>query len=116
MGRKNIVKSFAMFDSTDISTNQTSEITRVITLDQASIHLSWTGTSPVGTITVEARNGDDDSWFELDLGGTVSISGNSGDHQIIFSEMPFTDIRLQYASTSGTGNMDAKLTMKVIGA
>lgn len=117
MGRKHVVHSYEMFDSVDISTNQTSSITNVEQLDQATIHISWTGTSPVGEITVEARNGSADNWYELDFGlAAISISGASGDHQILFREMPFTDIRLKYASTSGTGNLTARLTMKTVGA
>lgn len=116
MGRKNVIKSFKMFDAGDISGSITSSTTNVINQDKASIHLEWTGTSPVGTITVEARNGENDSWYELDFGTTISISGNSGDHQLVFNEMPFTDIRIQYASTSGTGSLDATFTSKTIGA
>ena len=117
MGRKSVLKSFKMFDSVDISTDQTSSKTNVLRLDQASIHLYWTGASPVGVITVEARNGEDDQWYELNLGADpVAVSGNSGDHQILFSEMPFTDLRLQYVSTSGTGSIVATITAKVVGA
>lgn len=116
MGRKNVVKQFKMFDEADISTDQTSTTTNVINLDQASIHLSWTGTSPDGEIFVDVRNGEDDSWYALSFSTQILISGNSGDHQILFTEMPFTDIRLRYVSTSGTGNLTASLTMKTVGA
>lgn len=116
MGRKHTVKSFKMLDSADISGNQTSTTTNVLQSDIASIALEWTGTSPVGTLTVEARNGEKANFLELDFGSTISISGNTGDHIINLLEMPFTDIRLQYTAGSGTGNMTATLTMKSIGA
>lgn len=116
MGRKNVLKSFKMIDSGDLSGNITSSVTSVINMDKASVHLNWSGSSPVGTVTVEARNGEDNPWYELDFGSTISISGNSGDHQLVLNELPFTDIRLQFASTSGTGNIDAIITSKVTGA
>lgn len=116
MGRKNVVKSFKMIDAGDLSGSITSSVVNVINLDKASIHLIWSGSSPVGVITVEARNGELDSWYELDLGSAINISGASGDHQLVFNEIPFTDIRLQYTFTSGTGSIDALISMKTIGA
>ncbi len=99
----------------DISGSATSDITSVLNLDKASIAIDWSGTSPVGEIQVEARNGENEPWTVLDI-ATISISGNSGNHRIIFLELPFTDIRLQYISTSGTGSMDAVITSKTVGA
>lgn len=116
MGRKNVVKSYKMIDSGDLSGSITSSIVNVINLDKASIHLVWSGTSPTGAITVEARNGEKDSWYELDFGSSIDISGNSGDHQLVFNELAFTDIRIQYISTGGTGSIDASISAKVVGA
>lgn len=116
MGRKNVVKSYKMIDQGDISGNVTSEVTNVTNLDKASIRVDWSGTSPVGTLEVQARNGEKESFFAIDMGSTINITGNSGDHQLIFNELPFTDIRLVYTSTSGTGNIDAVITAKVVGA
>lgn len=116
MGRKNVVKSFKMFDSTSISASAVSSVVNVMNLDKASIHVKWTGTSPVGEIKVEARNGEKADWREISMGGTISVSGNSGEHDLVFNELPFTDIRLSYVSTSGTGSIDATITSKVVGA
>lgn len=116
MGRKNVVRSFKMIDAGNLASAITSTVVNVINLDQASIHIEWAGTAPVGTFTVEARNGEEDSWYALDMGGAISISGASGDHQLVFNQMPFTDIRLVYAATSGTGSVDAFISAKVVGA
>ena len=120
MGRKNVVKSHSMFDAVDISTNQTSESTNVLNLDKASIQVNWSGTSPVGVLEIEATNQDPENsssvWRSLDLGAVVNISGNTGEHDIILNEIPFWAIRLKYTSTSGTGSLNATLTMKVVGA
>lgn len=115
MGRKNVLKSYKLFDQEDISVSATSETTSVINLDKASIILAWTGTAPVGEVVVEARNGDKDAWVPLEI-ATMAVTGNSGNHRILFLELPFTDIRLQYTATSGTGTMDATITAKVVGA
>jgi len=122
MGRKNVVKSYKMWSAGDISGSITSSETNVLNLDTASIHITWSGTSPAGTITVEASNQDPDKssvtqvWHELDLGSAVSVSGNSGEHLIIFNEMPFNTIRLQYARSSGTGSLEATISAKTTGA
>lgn len=116
MGRKSVVKSFQMIDSGDMSADITSEIVNVINLDQASVYVSWSGTSPVGEIKVEAQNGDNETWYELDFNSTMTVSGNTGDLQIIFNQMPFTSIRLFYDRTSGIGTLNAVISMKVIGA
>ena len=120
MGRKNVVKSFDMIDSADMSGNITSSTTDVINLDKASIYISWSGTSPVGTIVVEATNSDPvDSqsvWREVNMGATISVSGNSGSHDLIFTELPFRAIRLVYTATSGSGDLDATISAKTTGA
>lgn len=115
MARKNIVPSFKMLDGANASGNLTSEVVNVQNMDKASIHVEWAGTSPVGTITIEARNGSQDPWYELSFGSAISVTGNSGNHQIVLNELPFTDIRLQYTAGSGTGSMDATITLKQVG-
>jgi len=125
VGRKNIVRSYKMLDAVTISTTQSSTATNVLNLDNASIQLIWSGGgSPVGTITVEGTNIDPalpsfDSttdYVTLSLSGTVSISGNSGNHSIVFEQLPFHSIRLTYTSTSGTATMSAYLSSKTVGA
>jgi hypothetical protein len=114
VARKN-VKSFAMLEDADLSGNLTGTMTNVQNLDKASIHISWAGSSPVGVVTVEARNSERDSWYTVDMGAPINISGNSGDHLLVFNELPFYDMRLQYVATSGTGTVDAIITMKQSG-
>lgn len=105
-----------MIDSQSMGADVTSSVVNVQNLDQGSIIVEWSGTSPVGEITVEARNGEQSNWYELDFNSTISISGNTGTHQVVFNSMPFTDIRLQYNRTSGTGTLDAVITAKSVGA
>lgn len=104
-----------MLDAVDMSSSQTSDATSVINLDVASIHVAWSAASGASTITVEARNGENDSWYALDFGSVIATSGASGDHQITLLEMPFTDIRiLTTAATSGS--LTATISAKTTGA
>ena len=115
MARKNVVKAYKMIDAGDLSGNIQSNTTSVINMDKASISVQWTGSSPVGTFEVLARNGEDDAWQALDFGAAISVSGNSGDHRIVLNELPFTDLRVDYTSTSGTGSVTATITAKQVG-
>ncbi len=115
--------NYKMLDASDISTNSDSAKTNVEGVDEATIFVNWAGTSPVGTITIEASNSDSNDfatslevWNELDFGSAISVSGNTGDHQINFTSMPFKYIRFRYAATSGTGALTARINATSIGA
>jgi len=120
MSRKHVIKSHKMFDSENIIPSPTSDFTNTKNLDKASIYISWAGATPVGVITIEATNDDPKStlaiWRVLDFGSPINIAGNTGDHDIIFNELPFQGIRIQVAFTSGTGNITANLTAKTQGS
>lgn len=113
---KRIVPGFKMWDATSMAATSTSTSTNVQNLDKASIFVEWTGTSPVGTITVQARNSASGTWYDLDFGAAITVSGNTGSHSIVFNELPFTDIQLVYTRTSGTGSITATYVSKVTGA
>lgn len=115
MARKN-THSHKMLDAVSAGSNQTSEPTSVLGMDKASIFVEWSaGTSPVGTITVEARNSPVGTWYTLDFISTISVSGPSGSHQIYFTELPFQDIRIKYTRTSGTATLNATIVIKQVG-
>lgn len=106
-----------MFDAVSMATSQTSAATNVQNLDSASIFVEWSGaSSPVGTVTVQARNGAAGTWYTLDFGASIDVSGASGNHQLVFNEMPFTDIRLVYTRSSGSGPLTATISAKTVGA
>jgi hypothetical protein len=115
MGRKNVLKSYKMLDAVNMASTQTSDATSVINLDSASIHVVWSAATGAATITVEARNGEHDSWYTLDFGSAIATSGASGDHQISLFQLPFTDIRIKTTAASA-GSLTATITAKVTGA
>jgi hypothetical protein len=120
MARKNVVQSFTMLESQLVSADITSQDTSIINLDQVSIRVKWNGTLE-GEIRIEAlqrKSNDlvqDSDWFELDFGNVILIDGTDDNHQIVFTQMPFTDFRLKFVHTSGSGLLEAKITGKQIG-
>lgn len=118
MGRKHVVHQYNMFAgqaTPNLSGSLTSNISNVEQLDKVSIHCSWSA-GPVGEFFLQARNGATDSWFDLDMGSAMTITGADDELQILLNECPFTDIRLRYTPTSGAAVLTAYLTMKTVGA
>ena len=122
MARKNVIASHKMLDSIDLTSNQDSDPTNVTNLDRASVHVDWSGSDAVGEIQFEAKKQDknkstpDSDWQTIDFGSAISITGASGNHQIIFDALDFTHLRVKFVYTSGTtGSLNAVITAKQIG-
>ncbi len=116
MSRKSAIFSYKFFDSQAVSADATSNSTSTIMQDQATIAIVWSGSSLVADLIVQVRNGANDAWRDLDFGGAISISGASGDHELHFLSMPWTDMRLFIDRASGSGTVSATLTAKAVGA
>lgn len=105
-----------------------SAVTILQSLSKISYSVAWTGTAPVGTISVQLS---DDYEFEngvvissgtwntasLNYNGTVvtsiPITGNSGNGLIDLLETATYACRLVYTASSGTGTISATVTGKV---
>jgi hypothetical protein len=117
MARKTLIYSYQFFNNSVLSATTSSAQTDVSMLDKASIDLRWSASTLVATVTVEAQNGDNAEGFRaLDFGSPILISGASGQHDIILTELPFTYLRLTITRTSGSGTIDAVITSKAVGA
>lgn len=103
---------FALIDEADMSGDISSTEVEVAEADYGSVHLEWNGSSPDGTITVQAKSGDNDEWYVVDMGVPITIVGNSGEHQLIFTYLPFTMLRIVYTRTSGTGILMGSIVTK----
>lgn len=114
MARKNIVPSFALFENADLSTSLVSPTVNVQNMDGGGIHLAWSGASGTSTVTVQARNGSEDSWYDLDFGVPITIATASGDHLLQFLDFPFTDIQLLISGATA-GSLDGRVTLKQVG-
>ena len=115
MSRKHVVSKNILQDA-DITSVTESDTLNTKQLDYASIHISWSGASPVGEIIVKAKNGENGSFYTVDMGGTIVISGNTGEHTLVFNQIHFSDLKLEYVQTSGTGTITASATLKSTGA
>ena len=102
-----------MIDSGAATGSLTSSETDVSQLDKASIHCLFS-TANSGTFTVEAKNGDSDTWYELNFGSPLTITTET-DVQILLNEMPFTRIRLKWVPSAGAGTLTATITSKTVG-
>ena len=105
-------------DAVSIGANATGDESAVTGVDSLLYSVEWTGTSPVGELFIEflkapkekTASGLDD-WEAVDFGSQILISGNSGNHTINFTELPFTRVRPRYVRTSGVGS----ITITVLG-
>lgn len=123
MGRKSTIQAYQFFDSADLSGNLESASFNVKNLDKASLRLSWTSADALGEFKIQARQelesktDDTEGWFDLEFGNTIPLDATSqSDHQILFNELPFVELRIVYTATSGSGTLNGKLTAKVVGA
>ena len=127
MGRKNIIYTYKMLDAKDLDTSVNSTATITTTVDHMSINITWSGSASTktGALVIQGTNKDPDAndfvaadYFDLELsGGTVSLTGASGEHIIIFDKIPFRAIRLAYTnSTHAAGTVSAIMSAKTIGA
>lgn len=108
----------------------TSSPTILQSLSMVSYSVVWTGSSPIGTLSVQASNdvqiGIDGTvvagtgtWNTLyfnyngSLVSSIPVSGNSGNGLINLSNLSFYAIQLVYTKTSGTGSLTATVTGKV---
>lgn len=107
----------------DMSGSLTSKITIIQKLSLVSYEITWAGSTPVGTISVEVSNDytqNDDgsvrnagSWSALPLSADTSVSGNTGTGFIDVYACGAYAMRLVYTRVSGTGTMQAIVSAKV---
>lgn len=107
----------------NMATSLTSKVTIIQKLSLISYSISWIGTSPVGTMSVEVSNDFQENsdgsiknagtWTALPLDVSAPVSGNA-DHGFIDIDLQAAyAMRLVYTRTSGTGLMRAVIASKV---
>ncbi len=109
--------------SGSMAANITSKPTIIQKLSMIGYDISWTGTSPVGVMSIQVSNtysenadgsvANAGNWTTLTLSTTPSVSGNSGNGFIDVDATGAYAIRLIYTRTSGTGTMSATIAAKV---
>lgn len=130
MAHRPYIPGQAVITNGDMTTTITSKVTIVQDLSMISYAYSWSGTSPVGNITVQVSNDytqnsggavlNVGTWNDLPLqynGANVTsipVSGNTGNGFIDVGTLSGYAIRTQYVPTSGSGSLQATLNAKVM--
>jgi hypothetical protein len=114
---------FSVITSGNMASDITSRVTIIQKLSMIGYDISWTGTSPVGAMSVQvsntyAENADGSvknvgNWTTLTLSAPTPVSGNTGNGFIDVDATGAYAMRLVYTATSGTGTMNATMCAKV---
>lgn len=126
MSTRTSLRPSIVMNAASMASNITSTPTIAQTLSKISYTVSWSGSSPTGTLAVQACNdaqlnstggviSGTGSWVSLPLqqqpagtlGQTISISGNSGSGAIDICDADFQFFQLIYTASGGTGTMTA---------
>jgi hypothetical protein len=123
MGRKDILKYNIIPTQSGAATFDTkSNPTCVDYLDNCSLQIMWTG-SLVGEIRIWVSNDKVTpslgqtvtNWSRYEASTTMSVSGSYTDMLINIAVIDFSFIAIEYVATSGTGNITANITGRMIG-
>lgn len=101
----------------------TSKVTIIQKLSLVSYSCHWTGTAPVGAISVQVSNDYEQNvdgtvknagnWDTLPLSAPAGVTGSTGDGFIDVYATAAYAIRLLYTRTSGTGTLNVVVSGKV---
>lgn len=121
MSSRPILAPFQVITNGDMSGDITSEVSIIQNVSMIAYDVSWSGSTPVGTLTVEVSNTYQKNgagavkvagnWTAMPL--TTSVSGNSGTAFLDCLATGAYAIRLKYTRTSGTGTLNATISGKV---
>lgn len=123
MASRPLIKPYTAIKAGDMSTTLVSDISIVDQISLISYSYSWTGTAPIGVVTVEVSNDytqnaaggtvNAGTWNSLPLSSTASISGNTGNGMIDIQLPGAYAVRTRYVPASGTGTLIAIIAAKV---
>ncbi len=130
MSSRTTLRPYSVITDGDMSADITATPTVLQSISGVSFTLSWSGSTPIGTIAVEGSND-----FSLNPDGTVdnagtwipiyisvnagpaaasaAITGNTGSALIEILKTTVYAIRLFYDATSGTGTLNAVINGRV---
>lgn len=130
MSTRTTLRPYTVIAAQPMVSSITSVPTILQSLSMLSYSVSWSGTSPVGTLSVQVSNdysvGPDGhtvvnagTWTSLvmSVGGSpsssIAVSGNSGTAFIDITQTCAYAARLVYTAGSGTGSLTAVVVGKV---
>lgn len=116
------LKPFSVITNGNMASSITSTPTIIQDMSLIGYDVSWTGTTPVGVMSVQVSNSysinpdgtvkNAGNWTTLTLSSATNVSGNSGNGFIDVDLTGAYAIRLVYTRTSGTGTMHALICAK----
>lgn len=111
---RRFIQPYKIINSTSMAASFNTASIDISNIDDIAIVYEWSGVglSPIGVIYVEVRNGDECPWSTLDVQPIASIASDSGDDNIMITNVSFQQLRLLYTRTSGSGTLNAWLTGK----
>ena len=123
MSSRPMLTPFSVITNGDMSANIISAVTIVQNLSMISYDVSWTGTAPVGVMSVQVSNTytqnadgtvrNAGNWTTLTLSAPTNVSGATGNGFIDVDATGAFAMRLVYTWTSGTATMNATISAKV---
>lgn len=129
MSTRTNIRPTTVINAVSMAADITSTVTILQSISGIGYAYSWTGTSPVGTISVQVSNdylnadgtiNSSAHWttIYLNVNGTpattIAVSGNSGEGFANIAEIMAAAIRTIYTAGSGTGTLTAIVTGKVM--
>lgn len=123
MASRPIFTPFDVIVAGNMSGQIISDVSVIQNTSIISYDISWTGTAPSGTMSVQVSNtysknaagmvDDTGNWTTLPLSNIPTISTNTGNGAIDIDATGFYAIRLVYNFISGVGVMNATVAGKV---
>lgn len=129
MSSRTTLRPYSVITSGSMAADITSSVTVLQSLSRVSYAVSWSGTTPVGTLAVQVSNdyalnstggvANSGTWtsVELTLAGvpvsSIPVTGNTGTGFINVDGIAAYAVRLFYDAASGTGTLNATINGKV---
>lgn len=129
MSTRTSLRPVIVFNAVSMASSQTSAVTILQSLSKLAYTISWTGSSPVGTLALQGSNDyslnpngtvdNTGTWSPLTVSyngsntSSISISGNSGSGIIDVANTGLYAVRLVYTAGSGSGSLTAVINAKV---
>lgn len=112
-----------VINAQSMASSITSKASIISKLSMVNYAVTWSGTSPVGVVTIQASNdyslnadgtvNNVGTWNTLPLSATCNVSGNTGSGMVDIDQLAAHAVRLVYTAGSGVGTMTAIYTAKV---
>jgi hypothetical protein len=94
--------------SGDMTTTLTSSTVDIREIPGVAVQGYWSGTSPVGTLTLNGSN-DGVVWTAM---SSLSVSGNNGSDMFNYVQPNMAYIQIVYTPTSGSGSLNVRVNCK----